>query len=313
MKQISLPLVMGLLVSFGCRTIPGQDVRYEPTPMLVVRAMLELADVGPQDVVYDLGSGDGRIPITAAKEFGARGVGIEIDPTLVRQAQANARKAGVADKVEFRLGDMYVADVRPATVVTLFLHPKPNLKLRPKLRSELQPGSRVVSYAWNMADWAPDEARRVNAQRIFLWRIPHRAALIIGAQLSRQLQRVEVEHDIDVKDPTERRHVSACFETEFWHREAPLGNERERMGAGVGSISYASRQPSHRSGWFRPPVSWQVPPRFGLGSMLDSLPAHDAREPTGEVARHHWTRGIGCGVTERVRSSSSTTSMAFSS
>jgi Methyltransferase domain len=180
MKQISLPLVMGLLVSFGCRTIPGQDVRYEPTPMPVVRAMLELADVGPQDVVYDLGSGDGRIPITAAKEFGARGVGIEIDPSLVRQAQAKAREAGVADKVEFRLGDMYVADVRSATVVTLFLHPKPNLKLRPKLRSELQPGSRVVSYAWDMADWAPDEARRVNAQRIFLWRIPHRAAMIIG-------------------------------------------------------------------------------------------------------------------------------------
>jgi SAM-dependent methyltransferase len=180
MKPISLPLVMGLLVSFGCRTIPGQDVRYDPTPTPVVRAMLKLADVGPQDVVYDLGSGDGRIPITAAKEFGARGVGIEIDPTLVRQAQAKAREAGVADKVEFRLGDMYVADVRPATVVTLFLHPKPNLKLRPKLRSELQPGSRVVSYTWDMADWAPDETHRVNAQRIFLWRIPYHAALIIG-------------------------------------------------------------------------------------------------------------------------------------
>lgn len=201
MKQISLPLVMGLLVSFGCRTIPGQDVRYEPTPMPVVRAMLELADVGPQDVVYDLGSGDGRIPITAAKEFGARGVGIEIDPTLVRQAQAKAREAGVADKVEVRLGDMYVADVRSATVVTLFLHPKPNLKLRPKLRSELQPGSRVVSYVWDMADWAPDEAHRVNAQRIFLWRIPHRAAPIIGAQLSRQLRHVEVESTTSLLRP----------------------------------------------------------------------------------------------------------------
>ena len=179
-KQISLPLVMCLLVSFGCRTLPGQEVRFDPTPTSVVRAMLELADVRPQDVVYDLGSGDGRIPITAAEEFGARGVGIEIDPTLVRQAQAKAREAGVADKVEFRLGDMYGADVRPATVVTLFLHPKPNLKLRPKLRSELQPGSRVVSYIWDMADWEPDEVHPVNAQRIFLWRIPHRAALIVG-------------------------------------------------------------------------------------------------------------------------------------
>ena len=97
--------------------------------MPVVRAMLALADVGPQDLVYDLGSGDGRIPITAANEFGARGVGIEIDPALVTQAQASAREAGVEDKVEFRLGDMYAADVRSATVVTLFLHPRPNLKL----------------------------------------------------------------------------------------------------------------------------------------------------------------------------------------
>ena len=108
--------------------------------MPVVRALLELADVGPQDVVYDLGSGDGRIPITAATEFGARGVGIEIDPALVAQAQAKAREAGVAHKVEFRLADMYAADVRSATVVILFLHPGPNLKLREKLRSDLPTG-----------------------------------------------------------------------------------------------------------------------------------------------------------------------------
>ena len=176
MKPIILPLVMGVLVSFGCQTIPGQDVRYEPTPMPVVRAMLELADVGPQDVVYDLGSGDGRIPITAAREFGARGVGIEIDPALVTQAQANAREAGVEDKVEFRLGDMYAADVRPATVVTLFLHPGPNLKLREKLRSDLQTGSRVVSYVWDMGGWKPADVRRVNEHRIFLWRIPRASA-----------------------------------------------------------------------------------------------------------------------------------------
>ena len=130
MKQILVGLVLGSLVSLGCGATPGQDVRYEPTPMPVVRAMLELADVGPQDLVYDLGSGDGRIPITAAKEFGARGVGIEIDPALVTEAQAKAREAGVEDKVEFKLGNMYAADVTSATVVTLFLHPGPNLKLR---------------------------------------------------------------------------------------------------------------------------------------------------------------------------------------
>ena len=161
-----------LLVCAACQTIPGRDVRFEPTAMPVVRTMLELANVGPQDVVYDLGSGDGRIPITAAKEFGARGVGIEIDPQLVARAEANAREAGVADKVEFRLGDMYAVDVRPATVVTLFLHPEPNLKLRPKLRADLRPGARVVSYMWDMGDWRPDDERRVGRRRIFLWRLP---------------------------------------------------------------------------------------------------------------------------------------------
>ena len=172
MTRIGPLLALALLGSLGCGGIPGQEVRFEPTPMPVVRALLELADVGPQDVVYDLGSGDGRIPIAAAKEFGARGVGVEIDPALVSQAQANAREAGVADKVEFRLGDMYAADIRPATVVTLFLLEGPNIKLREKLRSDLEPGSRVVSYVWNMGSWTPAEVRKVGNYQMFLWRIP---------------------------------------------------------------------------------------------------------------------------------------------
>jgi SAM-dependent methyltransferase len=171
-RDMLVLIIVGLLVTSGCRSIPGQEVRYEPTAMPVVRALLDLAGVGPDDVVYDLGSGDGRIAITAAREFGARAVGIEIDPALVAQAESNARRAGVADKVQFRLGNMYAADVRQATVVTLFLHPEPNRKLRPKLRSDLPPGGRVVSYMWDMGDWAPDEVRRVGRRRIFLWRIP---------------------------------------------------------------------------------------------------------------------------------------------
>jgi tRNA A58 N-methylase Trm61 len=140
--------------------------------MAVVREMLTLAAVGPQDVVYDLGSGDGRIVITAAREFGARGVGIEIDPALVERARVNAEQAGVSDRVEFRQGDMYAADVSPATVVTLFLHPEPNMRLRPTLRADLGPGSRIVSYIWDMGDWKPDEERRVDRRRrIYLWRV----------------------------------------------------------------------------------------------------------------------------------------------
>jgi len=150
-----------------------KDVRYEPTPYSTVRAMLKLADVGSNDVVYDLGSGDGRIVVTAAKEFGARGVGVEIDPALVKEARENARRAGVEDKVKFVEGDMYKTDLSAATVVTLFLHPDPNLKLRPKLLAELKPKSRVVSYIWDMGDWKPERVQPVGDghYKIFLWRI----------------------------------------------------------------------------------------------------------------------------------------------
>ena len=159
------------VLAAGCVRIPGQEVRYEPTPMPVVRAMLTLANVGPSDVVYDLGSGDGRMVITAAQEFGARGVGIEIDPALVARAESNARTAGVDQRVEFRHGNMYEADVSDATVVTLFLHPDPNLKLRPKLLKDLRPGARIVSYVWNMGDWKPEVSQPVNGRQIHLWRV----------------------------------------------------------------------------------------------------------------------------------------------
>lgn len=175
---VALPSI--LLVGLACRTVAGRDVRYEPTPMPVVRAMLEMAGVGPQDVVFDLGSGDGRIPITAAKEYGARGVGIEIDPVLLARARAAAQEAGVADKVEFRLGDMYAADLRQATVVTLFLHPQPNLKLRPNLQQQLPPGGRVVSYMWDMGDWKPETFRHIGRHKVFLWRLPHAAGMRRG-------------------------------------------------------------------------------------------------------------------------------------
>jgi protein-L-isoaspartate O-methyltransferase len=173
-RAAAFPAFAALILAASCGRHPGQDVRYEPTPMQVVRSMLELAGVKPGDVVYDLGSGDGRIVITAAREFGARGVGIEIHPPLIERARRHAREAGVVEAVEFRLEDMYTADVREATVVTLFLHPGPNLKLRPRLRDQLAPGSRIVSYMWDMGDWKADEVRRIGAQRVYLWRIAAR-------------------------------------------------------------------------------------------------------------------------------------------
>lgn len=147
------------------------DVRYSPSPQSVVDAMLELAGVRQKDVVYDLGSGDGRIPITAARVYGARGVGIDIDPQRIAEANANARSAGVTDRVSFRNEDLFTADFRDATVVTLFLSSGANLKLRPRLLSELKPGTRVVSYWHDMGDWKPERTIATGRANIYLWTI----------------------------------------------------------------------------------------------------------------------------------------------
>jgi cyclopropane fatty-acyl-phospholipid synthase-like methyltransferase len=148
------------------------DVRFLPTPQNVVDAMLEFAHVTGADVVYDLGSGDGRIPITAAQRYGARGVGIEIDPVLVRQSVDSARKAGVENLVTFIEGDLFKADISSATVVTLFLLPGMNIDLIPKFRSQLRAGARIVAHHFAMGDvWPPDEEQDLNGLTIYLWRI----------------------------------------------------------------------------------------------------------------------------------------------
>jgi len=148
------------------------DVHWEPTPKEVVTEMLKLAGVKNDDVVYDLGCGDGRIVIAAAAEFGARGVGIDIDPQRIAESLENAKKAGVTRRVDFREEDLFEADIRDATVVTLFLWPSLNLKLRPKLLSDLKPGTRVVSYIHDMGDWPAERTVEVGWRRIHLWTIP---------------------------------------------------------------------------------------------------------------------------------------------
>jgi predicted RNA methylase len=134
--------------------------------------MLELAHVGPSDVVYDLGSGDGRIPITAAEKFGARGVGIEIDPLMVNQAEGNRARSPARDRVTFITGDLFDADLTPATVVTLFLYPWMNERLIPKFRRELRSGSRIVSHHFDLGpEWPPELSRDVNGLMIYGWTI----------------------------------------------------------------------------------------------------------------------------------------------
>jgi SAM-dependent methyltransferase len=165
-----------LLVLLLWPQAPKPDVLFVATPPEVVDAMLELAEVRSTDVVYDLGSGDGRILIAAAKKYGARGVGIEIDPELIQQATANAKREGVADKIRFINQDLFTADISEATVVTLYLLETLNEKLRPKLLRELKPGARVVSHRFRMGDWLPEQAARVGDRGVYLWRIPARPA-----------------------------------------------------------------------------------------------------------------------------------------
>ena len=150
------------------------DVIYVPTPQEVVEDMLKLGGVKKGDVLYDLGSGDGRIPVTAAKKFGIRAVGIDIDPQRIREARANAKIAGVEKLVEFRQEDLFKADFSRATVVTLYLLPDLNQKLRPRLLAELKPGTRVVSHQFDMGTWKPEKKIENNGRTIYLWIIPER-------------------------------------------------------------------------------------------------------------------------------------------
>ena len=151
------------------------DVPYEPTPQHVVAEILNLANVGPNDVVYDLGCGDGRIVIAAVKAFGARGVCVDIDPQRIVESRSNAEQAGVAQRIRFLTQDLFETDIGDATVVTLFLYPDVNLRLRPKLWRDLRPGTRVVSYVHDMGDWTAVETRTVQTSRgsrkIYLWTI----------------------------------------------------------------------------------------------------------------------------------------------
>jgi SAM-dependent methyltransferase len=175
---------LAICAAAGCEQVPAPgrtatrapDVPFEPTPEHVVTEMLQLAQVGADDLVYDLGCGDGRIVIAAVKQFGARGVCVDIDPQRVIESRANAQRAGVAERIVFLNQDLFDTAIADATVVTLFLWPSVNLRLRPKLLRELRPGTRVVSYIHDMGDWPAKASRNVEGARgprkVFLWVIP---------------------------------------------------------------------------------------------------------------------------------------------
>ena len=173
MKKIfSLIFLLAIPFSPFAQQLP--DVIFVPTPHDVVERMLQVAKVAPGDVLYDLGSGDGRIPIAAAKKYGIRAVGIDIDPERIKEANANAKKAGVAKLVSFRQEDLFKADFRNASVVTLYLLPELNEKLRPRLWAELKPGTRIVSHQFGMGDWEPKQKIDLNGRTIYFWTVPER-------------------------------------------------------------------------------------------------------------------------------------------
>ncbi len=174
-------LFRALFLAAAAATVQAQtgsqqpDVIFVPTPHEVVDAMLKLANVHAGDVLYDLGSGDGRIPVTAAKQYGIRAYGIDIDAQRIQEANENAEKNGVTHLVQFRREDLFKADFKEATVVTLYLLPDLNVKLRTRLLAELKPGTRVVSHQFDMGTWKPDKKVELSSSRtIYLWTIPPR-------------------------------------------------------------------------------------------------------------------------------------------
>jgi SAM-dependent methyltransferase len=178
LRHLLLLPTLGFVLAFAQeKKLREPDVPYEPSPENVVEQMLKLADVHEGDIVYDLGCGDGRMVITAARQFGARGVGIDIDPQRIKESLENAKTAGVLDRVTFRNEDLFEADIKEATVVTLFLWRSVNLKLRPKLLRELKPGTRVVSHHWDMNDWKPEKQADADGHPIYLWTIPAKASV----------------------------------------------------------------------------------------------------------------------------------------
>ena len=171
---LAAPSVAGAQATATPTPTRRPDVIYVPTPEEVVEAMLQVAKVTKNDVVYDLGTGDGRIPVTAAKKYGARGVGIDIDPQRIKEATENVTKNGVGERVRIIQGDLFEANISEATVVTLYLLPSLNQKLIPKLTKELKPGTRIVSHAFDMGDWKPEQELDVNGRKVYFWTLPRK-------------------------------------------------------------------------------------------------------------------------------------------
>lgn len=186
----------------------GLDVPYVPTPQEVVDRMLQIADVKGTDYVIDLGCGDGRMPITAAKVYGAKGFGVDLNPVRIEEANANAKREGVTDKVSFEVKNLFDTKIADASVMTMYLLPSVNLQLRPRILNEMKPGTRIVSHAFDMGDWEPDQQETIGYRSIYFWIVPAKVegrwtlnagGETIAVDLKQQFQKIDGTATIDGK------------------------------------------------------------------------------------------------------------------
>jgi len=205
------------IVLISCDSIPGKktipDVVFATTPHKVVKEMLKLAEVNKYDVVYDLGSGDGRIVIAAARDFGGRGVGVELDKELVAESVKNAKEAGVAERVKFLEEDFFTVDLHEATVVALYLLPEMNARLMPKFLKELKPGSKVISHMWEMGKWKPDMMLKAYNTTVYLWIVP---------------AQVDGSWRVTLTNEKESREYTLAIKQDFQKIRATLSDEKRR-------------------------------------------------------------------------------------
>jgi hypothetical protein len=220
MRKRLIPAVLGLyclLILCSCESLPGKktdpDVIFETTPHKVVKEMLKLAEVKKGDTVYDLGSGDGRIVIAAAKDFGANGVGVEIDKDLIDESIRNAQEAGMEGMVRFVQEDFYQVNLGDATVVTMYLLPNLNVRLSPKFLKELKPGSKIVSHRWEMGKWKPDKTLKAYGATVYLWVVP---------------AQVEGNWRVTLRNEKESREYTLAIKQDFQKIRATLGDEKRR-------------------------------------------------------------------------------------
>ena len=277
-RKVRLPVLVLLPALFFLSCAMGEvqdkeaDTIYMPTPPAAVDAMLRLANVTENDTVYDLGSGDGRIVIAAARDFHARAVGVELDPALVAESRSRAREAGLSDRAVFLEADIFKVDLKNATVVTLFLLPGPNLEMIPKLLSELEPGSRVVSHMHDMGDWQPDRTIRVAESTIYLWIVP---ANVYG------------QWDVQINDPKGPAHGSLFIRQAFQELHGSLsinGGHTDRFDASLDGGRFAFTA-NGRNGKAKEILEYKA---SAHGDLIEGeLTAKDAA--TGLTRRVSWT------------------------